>query len=183
MKRCISVLLLLLMVCLASAALASTPIVGRTHVYGYMDKIIEPENKFAPYVILTDVPYSPNCYVQFHYIREDLNNRHWALEFVDAEGNPVKPAHSHVSVYLPYPSIWSKAEQSYWKWTKNYAQKHYTWSYAFGKSANAGNGNEYSSIWVHDDFRTVSNMTNFGPCIYTHTVAFDSGFTIFIKFE
>lgn len=184
MKRYISILFLLIAVLFASTALAGTPIRGKTRVYGYKDEVKTPGNKFAPYVVYLDVPFVENRYAEFHYIRENTKERHWQIEIVDSEGNTQIADGNSVRVYLPYPSIWSEANQAYWKWTQTYAEKHYTWHYALGESLDVSdNGNNYISLYSRGDYFPVREMSKFGPYVDLNTKVFGSGLTVWIKFS
>lgn len=183
MKRRISIVLLLILVLFVSAAAADTSTMGRVRVYGYKDEIKTPANMFAPCVVYRDVAHVENRFAEFHYIRENTYERHWQINIVNDEGKPHRAEGKVVQVFLPYPSIWSKADQGYWKWTQRYAQKHYAWDYALGYSIDIGNGEDYVTVYQRDEYRPVNEMEAFGPRIDIFTGTFGSGLTIWIKFE
>ncbi|MBP3645315.1 MAG: hypothetical protein J6K55_02715 [Clostridia bacterium] len=182
MKRWFSLLLLLALILTASVAFAASDTVGR--VYGYMDKIKHPGNMFAPHVIFTDVPHVEDRYAEFAYIKEGTYERHWQINIVDGAGRSRPSEGTYVRVIPPYPSIWSKAQQLYWKWTQRYADKHYSWEYALGYSRDITDkeGN-YVTIYERDEYRPVKEMLEFGPCIDIQTGIFKSGLTIWVRFE
>ena len=183
MKRFISILCLLVVVMIASSALAVTPIRGRVRVYGCKDEVRMPDNKFAPRVVYPYRQHEKNCYAEFHYIRENANERHWNLSLVDGEGNPCR-AKSKVRVYLPYPSIWSEAEQTYWRWTQRYAEKHYIWEYALGYSTDVSdNGNNVVSNYLRGEYKPVVDMDEFGPYVEIDADVFEEGLSVWIKFD
>ena len=184
MKRFIFVLFLLITILFTSTAMAGTPIRGQSRVYGFEDEIKTPSNKFAPYVVFLNVPHVNDRFAKFHYIRESTNERHWQIKIVDENGNLCPAEGSKVRIFLPYPSIWSKANQSYWKWTEHYAEKHYSWNYALGDSVDVSdNGENYISVYIRSDYSPVTEMSDFGPYVDLYTNVFQEGLSIWIEFE
>ena len=180
MKRRIAIVFLLL-VLLASVAMAATPVTGRTRIYGYKDEIKTPQNKFAPYIIYLNEAHVENRYAEFTYIREDSEERHWAIEIVNADGEPREFKGGDIRIFLPYPSIWSESNQSYWKWTQRYAEKHYNWEYAIGYSADWTNGTDWFTQYIRTDYAPVRKLEEYGPRITMNAANFGTGFTLWIR--
>ena len=179
MKKRIAVVCLLLLMLFAASAVASTPVHGRTRIYGYKDEIHKPANRFAPYAVYTREAHVEDRYLEFYYNKLNTYERSWSIAIVDGDGN-VKYDGPFVKVYLPFPSIWSEEQGEYWKWTKTYAQKHYTWKWATGYYT------EFTDSYVEyvrGDYRRFEELGDFGPCVYFSEMPFSNGITYFVKFE
>ena len=137
-KRFKAPVLLLLCVLLLTAAAgglcAETP-KGYVRIYGYKEEIPDKGKRFAPRAVLEDVPSTRgmDLYLTYVYQKFSRTSRCWQLKVVDANGQYVEYP-GNLTVYLPYPSIWSTKYQDYWKWTKAYAQR-FDWYYAKGYSS------------------------------------------------
>ena len=166
-------LLLLLIVSSAAPARAMENPWGHTRILGYKDPI--PANcarKFTPFAVLQDVPHAKdlNLYLEYVYARVWSDLRLWKLWVTDGKGNKINTSHDIVAV-LPYPSIWSAAEGTYWKWTKNYASR-YDWYYSKGESSihynryADGRLRTASVSFRGEEYRPVQPMNAYGFEIY-----------------
>ena len=122
-RRALAAFLLLLLLTAAAVQACAENTVGIARVYGYKDKIVSDDRKFAPYAILRDEAHSSKYTLKYKYTKGDNYTRTWTLWMLNDKGEPVNHHKGGVDVYLPYPSIWSEDQQAYWKWTKAYAER------------------------------------------------------------
>ena len=108
-------------------AMAAEDTSGYARVYGYKDVVERDDRKFAPYAVLADEAHSKKYSLRYEYSKSDNYTRSWTLYLVNASGRKKASYQGRIDVYIPYPSIWSKDQQAYWKWTKSYAER-YDWT-------------------------------------------------------
>ena len=145
---------------LAGAAVASETPWGRIKIQNYKTETIQTELKFAPFARYTSyVDLGRDVYLKYIYTKLDAHTRKWALTLVDDDWEPVEDFPYDLEVCLPFPSIWSRGEGRYWKWTKEYAER-FNWFYT--KSYWAPKG---ALVYGWENYRPVRRLTDYGVVV------------------
>ena len=155
----------------AAAALASETPWGTARVIGFKDDIPNTEKKFAPYAVYKDQAHAEKdekLYLKYKYVKVKRNQRCWGLELVNEAGDPATYK-GELTIYLPYPSIWSESEGCYWKWTKRYAER-CEWSYSRGYANIDFGSSKYVSLsaatFRGEAYREAANLNDYGVGVY-----------------
>lgn len=169
-----------------SAKIKTGIVKGRIRVYGWKDKVKNAADRFAPYAVLKDFPHVDDLYLEYMYSKMSSEERVWELYLVDKDGNLEYCDSSHIEIYLPYPSIWSKEQSLYWKWTQRYATKHYKWEYALGEILgyyyiDFGGYTYRKMIYNRSDYYRVRECAEFGTCVTLSNDTFGYGLAVFIR--
>lgn len=88
-RRALAAFLLLLLLTAAAVQACAENNVGIARVYGYKDKIVNDDRKFAPYAVLRDEAHSSKYTLKYKYTKGDNYTRTWTLWMLNDKGEPV----------------------------------------------------------------------------------------------